>query len=181
MLKFIGFDATEDHRVKGGGGTYATKGINICPRPELPNYQDRYSIEYPLRHFGMDRAACIAEIQSVGLPVPPKSACFFCPAMKEVEILQLKSREPELYALALEMERLYRGGRHFRGDDTWTVRATHKTTKEKLEVAVQAHSPAQARAQFRAQVQDSRPYQWDCKPSRAVPGLGRSFKWEDIA
>lgn len=177
MRKFIGFDATEDHRVKSGG-TYAVVKNNICPAAGLPVYSRRYQVEYPLREWNMTRYDCIETILSAGLPVPPKSACFFCPAMKQIEIEQLKSQEPELYALAIEMERLYRGGHHFRGDDVWTVRAVHKLTKETLEVEVQAHSPAQARAQFRSQVKDSRPYQWACKPSRAVPGLGRTFRWE---
>ena len=63
---------------KGGGGTYQVSDkLNICPAEGVPHYKDRYDVFYPLRDWGMDRAACIEEIKSVGLPVPPKSCCFF--------------------------------------------------------------------------------------------------------
>jgi len=42
-----------------------------------------------------------------------KSACFFCPASKQHEILQL---EPTLQDAAVAMERNYREGRHYRED-----------------------------------------------------------------
>src|SRR6516162_3747943 len=37
----------------------------------------------------MDRERCKEEIRVAGLPVPPKSSCFFCPAMKPQEIDKL--------------------------------------------------------------------------------------------
>lgn len=173
--KLIGFDATEDHRTFADG-----KGLQIAPKEGVPAYGDRYVMRYPLREWGMNREQCIKLIASVGLPVPPKSACFFCPAMKQIEIEQLKRDEPDLYALALEMERLYRAGPHFRGDNQWTVNAVHKDTKEKLAVTVTATSADEARQVFRAQLKDTaRPYQWRLKPSQAVPGLGRTFAWGD--
>jgi hypothetical protein len=36
-----------------------------------------YDCEYPLREWRWDRPDCVARIQAAGLPVPPKSACFF--------------------------------------------------------------------------------------------------------
>jgi len=36
--------------------------------------------------------------------VPPKSACFFCPASKKREILWLQERHPELLRRALAIE-----------------------------------------------------------------------------
>lgn len=176
VLKLIGFDATEDHRTFGDG-----KGFEICNGPGLPKYGDRYEVLYPLRLWGMDRAACGREITEAGLPLPPKSACFFCPAMKEIEILQLKATEPVLYMLALEMERLFRAGKHFRGDSKWTIKAEHKTTKEKLEWEVTADTKDEARAQARTTLKDVRPYQWKLGLSGAVPGLGRTFQWSQIA
>jgi hypothetical protein len=61
---------------------------------------------YPLFEQGLDRGACVALIQSEGLPVPPKSACFFCPSSTKSEVLALAERHPELMARALEMERV---------------------------------------------------------------------------
>lgn len=173
VTKLIGFDSTEDHRTFADG-----KGMKICPAKDVPDYGDRYSIEYWLRNWALDREALIRIILAAGLPVPPKSACFFCPAMKQFEIEKLRREEPELYALAIEMERLYRIGPHYRGDGVWTVKAMHKVTREKMSVEVVAESAAHARLQFRTQMKDtSSPYQWNCNPSPAVPGLGRSFPW----
>ena len=44
---------------------------------------------YPLIEWGWDRVRCMDEIVRAGLPVPPKSSCFFCPAMKPAEVRQL--------------------------------------------------------------------------------------------
>lgn len=49
----------------------------------------KYRYIYPLQVWGLDRADCMTLIASVGLPVPPKSSCFFCPAMKQHEVLAL--------------------------------------------------------------------------------------------
>lgn len=47
---------------------------------------DRYEYRYPLREWGWDREACADRIRAAGLPVPPKSACFMCGAMKPWEV-----------------------------------------------------------------------------------------------
>jgi hypothetical protein len=59
---------------------------------------------YPLREWGWDRDRCIAEIAKAGLPVPPKSACFFCPSTKPAELIQLAKKHPHLACRAVELE-----------------------------------------------------------------------------
>ncbi len=99
--------------------------------------------------------------------------------MKQIEIEQLRHEDPTLYALAIDMERTYRAGPHFRGDDVWTVRARHKITKEQITATVSATNAAEARGAFRTQIKDTaQPYQWEADASAAVPGLGRKFRWE---
>lgn len=175
MEKWIGFDVTETHR------TFADGKLEIGNAPGLPRYSERYEIKYPLREWGLDRAACGRLIVDQGLPLPPKSACFFCPAMSKIEILQLKQEEPELHRLALEMERVYREGRHFRGEYTWTVKAQHSTTKEKLEWTETGADAAAVRSQARTKLKDTSPFQWRLATYAAVPGLGRRFAWADVA
>jgi hypothetical protein len=65
----------------------------------------KYRFWYPLREFGLNRAACIELICSEGLPVPCKSACFFCPATKKQELVQLHGDHPDLVERALTIER----------------------------------------------------------------------------
>src|SRR5262249_31978269 len=59
---------------------------------------------YPLLEWGYDREKCKQIISEAGLPVPIKSACFFCPASKKHEILWLREHHPELLERALEIE-----------------------------------------------------------------------------
>lgn len=90
IIKYIGYEAGEARRV----------------RP--PESKDgKYYYQYPLMAWGWDRAACLEAIRKEGLPLPGKSACFFCPAMKKPEILALS---PELKARALVMEDRAQGG-----------------------------------------------------------------------
>lgn len=54
---------------------------------EREGYDDpRYIYRYPLREWGWTRERCAERIREAGLPVPRKSACFFCPAMKPHEL-----------------------------------------------------------------------------------------------
>jgi len=48
-----------------------------------------YDYEYPLRKWGWDRDACAARIAAAGLPVPPKSSCWFCIGMTPAEVREL--------------------------------------------------------------------------------------------
>ena len=182
VTKCIGFDATEDHRV-GGGGTYAdAKGLSIAPAPGVPNYAQRYDIRYPLRDLGYDRVACREIIYRAGLPIPPKSACFFCPAMRQIEIARLRVLDPDLHALAVRMEQLYRDGKHFRGDNVFTVKAQHRSTQEKVEFEAQGQSVAEVRQRFRVAYSDTvRPHRYKVQVYPAVVGLSRSSSWGNFS
>ena len=68
----IGFDADEPHRADRG----AASG-------------DPYAKRYPLIEWDIGRDECLDTIRSAGLPLPGKSACFFCPNSKAHEILSL--------------------------------------------------------------------------------------------
>jgi hypothetical protein len=50
------------------------------------------------------RSECVDTIKRHGLPLPGKSSCFFCPAMKNSEILRLRKEYPEYFARAIAME-----------------------------------------------------------------------------
>jgi hypothetical protein len=104
VRKLIGFDATENRR------RYADRGND-------PLYQHWY----PLMDWQMDRDRCIRLIADAGLPVPVKSACFFCPASKQHEVVQLGVDSPELQRAALTLEKRYRTGKHYRVDDPKAV------------------------------------------------------------
>ncbi len=86
VRKAIGFDAGEAHRA------------NLLVDP-------KYLYWYPLIDWRWGREECVAAIQRAGLPVPRKSACFFCPSSKKAEVLWLKRHHPALYQRAVTLER----------------------------------------------------------------------------
>jgi len=85
VIKLIGFDADEAYRAK-----------------ESPN--GGYRNRFPLIEWGWGRDECQEAIVRAGLCVPPKSSCFFCPNMEELEILELRDRHPDLLERALALE-----------------------------------------------------------------------------
>lgn len=62
-------------------------------------------LEYPLIDLRMTRADCEQTIRAAGLPVPPKSACWFCPYQSIASWHHLKSERPDLFDQAVAMER----------------------------------------------------------------------------
>ena len=86
VVKLIGYDAGEERRA-------------------TIKEDEKYTYRYPLIEWGMDRDDCVAEIAKSGLPKPPKSACFFCPATRPSQVLRLAEEHPDLLQRALEIER----------------------------------------------------------------------------
>lgn len=55
-----------------------------------------YHYVYPLQSLGFDRIGCAAFItKHMGIPLPHKSSCFFCPAMKPDEVRALPQEKLE--------------------------------------------------------------------------------------
>jgi hypothetical protein len=85
VTKVIGYDADEDRRAK-------------------IHTDNKYDYWYPLIEWQWGRDECAQAVVDAGLPTPPKSSCFFCPAMKPKEILALRDSHPDLFARAIAME-----------------------------------------------------------------------------
>lgn len=92
ITKLIGYDAgpRDSRRMAAASGKW----------PPGHNYR------YPLQDWGWTREFCEERIIGEGLPVPVKSACFFCPASKKPEVDWLAEAHPELMQISMEMERL---------------------------------------------------------------------------
>ena len=86
ITKAIGFDADE-------------------PQRAAKDYSDKkYNYWYPLIDWDWGRDECIEAINRVGLPLPGKSSCFFCPNSSISEIRELNALYPDLMKRALAME-----------------------------------------------------------------------------
>jgi hypothetical protein len=63
-------------------------------------------VEYPLVDRRLTRADCMQIISSAGLPVPVRSACYFCPYQSPSKRAEQRRDEPELFWKSVEIERL---------------------------------------------------------------------------
>lgn len=66
-----------------------------------PKYQ--HSV-YPLIDLGLSRSDCQKVISDAGLPLPRKSACFFCPYTRTHQWEEMRRDEPHLFHKACQVE-----------------------------------------------------------------------------
>lgn len=75
-------------------------------------------LEYPLLDLRVNREECKRIIESARLPVPPKSACYFCPFHSMKTWSDMSRERPELFKQSVELEKHINKGREARGKDT---------------------------------------------------------------
>lgn len=95
-------------------GVIATVGIGISldevHRINSRRAQPYERPVYPLVSLGIDtglklrRDDCLRVIRSAGIPVPPKSSCFFCPFHRPDEWADLHRERPDLFERSAELE-----------------------------------------------------------------------------
>jgi hypothetical protein len=99
----------------------ATVGIGIS-LDEIQRANNRRSepyerIVYPLLDLGIRRADCPRIIRSAGLPVPPKSSCWFCPFHRLTTWADMRRTDPALFTRACQLETLLNQRRTDLGKD----------------------------------------------------------------
>jgi len=100
---------------------YDNGKADIRRSKNLKGSDANFQYVYPLQQLGWGREDCISAIIEEGLPVPIKSACFFCPASQKWELWWLAGKHPELFLKALKLEHKAMMGKHSRwGSDDCT-------------------------------------------------------------
>ena len=88
----------------------ATVGVGISldeiERANTRRQEPYERIDYPLLPLGLRRADCYRIITGAGLPVPPKSACWFCPYHRPTTWADMRRDEPELFERSCQLEAL---------------------------------------------------------------------------
>ena len=85
VIKLIGFEACEGYRQeRAADRAHAGRGS-----PDAK----RYEWQYPLMEWGWNLERCKQAIADAGMPIPPKSACFFCPNQRPEEVEELSDEE----------------------------------------------------------------------------------------
>ncbi len=121
VVRALGYDAGERRRVVKAIGLDASEGQRVRWQTRQPPEGQRLSRDqrldrdyfaywYPLYQWSFDRERCERVIAEAGLPVPMKSACWFCPASKKHEIVWLREHHPDLLERALAIERNAQAG-----------------------------------------------------------------------
>jgi hypothetical protein len=131
IVKVIGYDDSKADRRRSAksDGIVAKNRAKIAARAEdgkaplAETWEAAYcELWHPLQDWGLAREALPAIIEEGGLSVPHKSCCFFCPAHKPSEVVQLRLDHPELFERAVAMERNAREGRHGLGSGEGSVK-----------------------------------------------------------
>lgn len=92
--------ATEENPATVGIGISLDEIHRANNRTRIPHEQ----VVYPLLELGLRRTDCQRIIQRAGLPIPPKSACWFCPMKRPSEWHELRRTQPELFDKACALE-----------------------------------------------------------------------------
>lgn len=97
-----------------GDKPFRAKGYEYGEENRATVHEDDYGRNvHPLIEWQWDRDTCIDVLRSEGLPVPVKSACFYCPSSQKHEVIWLSQAHPDLFARAVEMERAALDGGKF--------------------------------------------------------------------
>ena len=92
--------ATRDHPATVGIGISLDEIHRANNRVRIPHER----VVYPLLDLGLRRTDCQRIIRDAGLPVPPKSSCWFCPMHRLEDWHSLRRDEPTLFAKACDLE-----------------------------------------------------------------------------
>jgi hypothetical protein len=110
--------------LKGHGATAdnpATVGVGISldeiHRANARRAEPYERVTYPLLDLRIRRSDCPAIIRSAGLPVPPKSACWFCPFHQTARWTDMRRDRPALFDKACDLEDLLNTRRDELGKD----------------------------------------------------------------
>ena len=73
-------------------------------KPGTDPLEPAQSRTYPLLDLGIHRKDCPQIIESVGLPVPTRSSCYFCPFHSPETWRVMRRLEPELFDRSVQLE-----------------------------------------------------------------------------
>jgi hypothetical protein len=93
------------------------------------------TMTYPLIDRRLVRDQCAALIADAGLPVPPKSACYFCPYHRPTVWRDMARREPDLFEKAANLETMLNERRVVLGKDPVWLTRFNKPLREAIDTS----------------------------------------------
>jgi 3'-phosphoadenosine 5'-phosphosulfate sulfotransferase (PAPS reductase)/FAD synthetase len=105
--------STRDYKITPIHAYYRSLGVHIHEYMGIAydeitrlkrSSQEYITTLFPLVDSRFTRADCVRIIEAEGLPVPPKSGCYFCPFNNVERWAELRARHPRLYEKAIALE-----------------------------------------------------------------------------
>jgi len=112
----------------------------------LLDMEHRYAV-----NGGLDRSACGRIIVDAGLPLPPKSSCYFCPFHKPTVWNDMARDEPDLFEKSCHLEETLiarRATRPCGGAGRWPIEATQGIDRDAFDHADESPPAATYRTGF---------------------------------
>jgi hypothetical protein len=93
-------------------------GISTDEKHRVKQVEGKWQNRYPLIDGRMNRGDCIALVERLGWPAPPRSSCWMCPNRGPAEWQSLKMHSPTDFQKAVEFENQMRE----RDDSLWLTK-----------------------------------------------------------
>lgn len=129
----------KEHGASAGNPATVNIGISVdeIQRANTRRVEPHERIAYPLLDLGMRRTDCARLIQEAGLPVPPKSSCFFCPFHRPSVWQTMRAEEPELFERSAQLEDLLNERRTVLGKDPVYLTRFNKPLRHVVDEGIQ--------------------------------------------
>lgn len=116
---------------------YIGISVDEIQRANTRRVEAHEEIEYPLLDLGLWRVDCQRLIAAAGLPVPPKSSCFFCPFHRPTVWATMRAEEPELFEKSAQLEDTLNVRRAMLGKDPVFLTRFNKPLRHVVDEGVQ--------------------------------------------
>jgi hypothetical protein len=83
---------------------FSTDELERVPKPQTGKWQDRF----PLIEQKMNRGDCIALVERMGWPTPPRSSCWMCPNHTQIEWRDIRDNKPDDWRRAVQFDKWIR-------------------------------------------------------------------------
>ena len=102
-------------------------------RTDDPDREPFIRKEYPLIDMRLTRSDCQVIITAAGLPMAPKSSCYFCPFKRRSDWAKLRAEQPELFQRSIEIENRINEKRRAAGKDPAYLTAAEKPLDQAID------------------------------------------------
>jgi hypothetical protein len=83
-------------------------GISVDEMQRLKKTSGKWMDRYPLIERGMNRGECVALVERMGWPTPPRSSCWMCPNHTQVEWREIRDNKPDDWRKAVLFDKYIR-------------------------------------------------------------------------